>query len=145
MASIQLFGGGQRAAAASARAAADAARADVDRFSEGVRVEAANAWEQAEVALQRRATAASALDAAHESVHIVEERFQQGVVKTIDVLDATTAEREAEMRELVARSDAWLSRVRLMLAAGLAPERALAADPLSNNAPAPTTPSGADS
>ncbi len=132
MASLNLFDGGRsRAAVASARAQAEAGRADVASFSDGVRLETEHDWENARVALQRRATAAAALDAAGESVRILEQRFRAGVVKTIDVLDATTAERDARMRELVARGDAWLARVQLVLAAGLAPERALEPDPLA--------------
>ena len=56
---------------------------------------------------------------------IVEDRFRAGVVKSIDLLDAATAQREAEMRELVARADAWLTHLHLALAAGLAPETVL--------------------
>ncbi len=77
------------------------------------------------VALERRATAEAALAAAGETVRIVEERFRAGVVKTTDVLDAATARREAEMRELVARAEAWLAQLRLALAAGERPESIL--------------------
>ncbi len=86
---------------------------------------AKQAYESAAVALERRATAASALDAAAEAVRIIEERFRAGVVKTTDLLDAATARREAEMRELVARAEAWLAQLRLALAAGEAPESIL--------------------
>lgn len=128
MASIDLFDGGKkRAAVAAARADAAAGRADVERFAAGVRLEAQQAWEAASVALERRATAAAALDAAAESVRIVEERFRAGVVKSLDLLDAATARREAEMRELVARAEAWLARLHLALAAGEAPETVLVA------------------
>jgi outer membrane protein TolC len=127
MASFDLFDGGKRrAAVASARAEAEAGRADVDRFAEGVRLETRQAYEAATVALERRATAASALDAAAEAVRIVEERFRAGVVKTTDLLDAATARREAEMRELVARAEAWLAQLHLALAAGESPESILA-------------------
>ncbi len=126
LASIDLFDGGRkRAAMAAARADAEAGRADVERFAEGVRLEAKQAWEVSRVANQRQATAAAALDASKEALRIVEERFRSGVVKTLDVLDATTARREAEMRELVARAEGWLAYFRLALAAGLPPEAAL--------------------
>ena len=126
MASFDLFDGGKRrAAVAAARAEAEAGRADFDRFAEGVRLETRQAYETATVALERRATAASALDAAAEAVRIVEERFRAGVVRTTDLLDAATARREAEMRELVARAEAWLAQLHLALAAGETPESIL--------------------
>jgi len=128
LASFDIFDGGRtRAAMAAARAEAEAGRADVDRFAEGVRLEAKQAYETAAVAVERRTTAAAALDAAAETVRIVEERFRAGVVKTTDLLDAATARREAEMRELVARAEAWLTQLRLALAAGERPESILAA------------------
>lgn len=130
MASWDLFDGGKkRAAVAAARAEAEAGRADVDRFAEGVRLEAKHAYENAAVALERRATAAAALEAAAEAVRIVEDRFRAGVVKTTDLLDAATARREAEMRELMARAEAWLTQLRLALAAGEAPESILVTSP----------------
>ena len=52
-------------------------------------------------------------------------RFENGVAKTLDVLDAMTARREAEARELVARAEAHLATLRLALAAGRRPETAL--------------------
>jgi len=126
VASFDLFDGGKtRAAMAAARADAEAGRADVERFVEGVRLEAKQAWEAAEVALERQQTAASALAASEEALRIVEERFRSGVVKTLDVLDASNARREADMRELVARAEAWLAHFRLALAAGRSPEAVL--------------------
>lgn len=126
VASFDLFDGGKtRAAMAAARAEAEAGRADVERFAEGVRLEAKQAWEATQVALERQTTAASALAASEEALRIVEERFRSGVVKTIDVVDATTARREADMRELVARAEAWLAHFRLSLAAGRTPETVL--------------------
>ena len=126
LASFDLFDGGKRRAAiAAAKAEAEAGRADVDRFADGVRLETRQAYEAAAVALERRATAAAALDAASEAVRIVEQRFRAGVVKSTDVLDAATARREAEMRELVARAEAWLAQLHLALAAGEPPESVL--------------------
>ncbi len=128
LASFDLFDGGRkRAAVAVAQADADAGRADVARFAEGVQLQARQAYEAAAVALERRATAAAALSASAEGLRIVEERFRAGVVKTTDLLDAANARREAEMRELVARSDAWLTHLHLALAAGERPESILSA------------------
>ena len=126
LATFDIYDGGRRRAAmAAACADAEAARADVERFTAGVELEARQAYEAAAVALERRHTAATALAAADETVRIVEDRFRSGVVKSIDLLDAATAQREAEMRELVARADAWLTHLHLALAAGLQPETVL--------------------
>jgi outer membrane protein TolC len=127
-ASIDLFDGGRRGAqAAAARAEAEAAKRDVESFAEGVALEIRQAWEAATVGLSRQRTAAQALAAAAEAERIVAERFGAGVVKTLDVLDAATARREAETRELVARADARAAQLRLALAAGERPESMLAA------------------
>ena len=98
-------------------------------MGEGVQLATRQAYEAASVSLERRATADSALAAAGEALRIVQERFRAGVVKTTDVLDAATARREAEMRELVARADAWLAHLRLELTAGERPEAILSALP----------------
>jgi outer membrane protein TolC len=130
VASLDLFAGGShRAAAAAAEADAAAATADVARFAEGVRLEIRQAYEEAASARARHSTAGAAVEAATENERIVEARFRQGVVRTIDLLDATTARREAETRELVARTDAHLAALRLALAAGRAPESALSQSP----------------
>lgn len=126
--SIDLFAGGRhKAAVAAARADAEAAGHDVRQFAEGIRLEVREAWVEARSAQRRHATTAAALDAAREAERITGERFRAGVVKTIDLLDAVTARREAETRELVARADANLAALRLATAAGIAPEAALPA------------------
>jgi outer membrane protein TolC len=133
---FDLFDGGRRGArVAAARAEADAARRDVESFSEGVALEIRQSWEGARVALDRRATAVRALAAAAEAERIVAERFRSGVVKTLDVLDAATARRDAETRELVARVGAHAALLRLALAAGRPPESALTATTSPGDAP----------
>ncbi|HVS13079.1 MAG TPA: TolC family protein [Thermoanaerobaculia bacterium] len=126
-ASIDLFAGGRHAAAAAAaRAQAVAARTDLESFEEGVRLEVRQAWIETASALDRFSTAGSALGAAREMERVVEERFRQGVVKTLDLVDAATARREAATRELSARAEAWLAWLRLAERAGRLPESALA-------------------
>jgi outer membrane protein len=135
-ASFDLFDGGRRSAqAAAARAEAEAARRDVESFAEGIALQVRQAWESAQVGVDRQRTAARALDAAAEAERILEDRFRAGVVKTLDVLDAATARREAETRELVARADAHAARLRLALAAGERPESALTSSNLSGDLP----------
>ncbi len=126
VASLNLFAGGSdRAAVAAARWEAQAGREDVERFREGIKLQVKQAFEEARSASLRQATAARALAAAREAERITEERFRAGIVKMIDLLDASTARREAETRELVARTEAVAARLRLAVAAGRAPESAL--------------------
>ncbi|MFN7940999.1 MAG: TolC family protein [Thermoanaerobaculia bacterium] len=125
-ATIALFDGGRRAAAvAEARAELEAGRADVDRLARGVRLAVRDAWERATVAASRRDTARHALESAAEAERIVGERFRSGVARSLDVLDAATARREAETRALTAAAEAQLAVLELAVAAGRAPESVL--------------------
>ncbi len=125
-ASVSLFAGGSdRAAMRAAEWDVKAGSADVARFRAGVMLEARQAWESATTARAREVTAARAVAAATEAERIVSERFTTGVVKMLDVIDAATARREAETRELVARAEANAAALRLALVAGRRPEAAL--------------------
>ncbi len=127
VASWAFFDGGQRrAAVAAAQAEAQAAKLELEHAQEGARLEQQSALEQARSGLERNRTARKALVAAAETVRILEERFGAGVVKTLDLLDAVTARREAETRELASRAEADLALLELSVAAGLSPESALA-------------------
>jgi outer membrane protein TolC len=119
------LGGSTASAVAAARHQAEAGRQDVERFTEGARLEIRQAFEEATTARARHVTAVRALDAAREAERITDERFASGVVKTIDVLDAATASREADTRELVARAEAQLALLRLAAKSGRAPESVL--------------------
>jgi outer membrane protein TolC len=126
VAGIDLFGGGShRAAEAAARAETDAVRSEVEQFRDGVRLAIEGAYVQATGARERHATALAAQAAAREVERIAGERFAQGVVGMVDLLDAATARREAESRELVARAEAHLAGFALALQAGRRPESAL--------------------
>ena len=126
VATWNLFAGGSdRAAALAAREEARASREDVARFEEGVALEVRQSYEEAATARARHATAEKALESAREAERITQERFAAGVVKTLDLLDATNARREAETRELVARADADTAALKLALAAGRRPESVL--------------------
>jgi outer membrane protein TolC len=124
--SIELWRGGtHRSEAQAAEAEVAAGEQEVAQYVDAIALQVRNAFVQATSALDRHTTAVEAREAAVETERITEERFAQGVVKTIDVLDASTALREAEMRELVARADAHLARFRLAVASGRRPEDAL--------------------
>ena len=118
-------GGADRAAVIAAREDARAGREDVARLADGVRLEVRKAFEEAKTAETRHGTAKKALEAAREGERITNDRFRAGVVKTLDLLDVTTARREAETRELVARADAHTAALRLAVKAGRRPESAL--------------------
>ncbi len=118
-------GGSDRAAAIAAREEARAGREDVARFAEGVRLEVRRAFEEARTACARSETARKALSAARENERITDERFRSGVVKMLDLLDATSARREAETRELVSRADAHAAALRLAVKSGRRPESVL--------------------
>jgi outer membrane protein TolC len=128
VASIDLFSGNRhRAARAAARAEAEAASYEVELFTQGIRLEVRGAYEKAITARERHETAISSQEAAREVERITEERFSKGVVKMIDLVDATNSRQEAETRELVSRADAHLASLRLAVSAGRAPESALGA------------------
>lgn len=117
---LNIFSGGSdRARFAKARHNARAYREDVDRFQEGVKLQVQQAYGDHEAALLRHEAASASLEAASENLRVVEDRFREGVAKMIDLLDAETALRESEVRELVARYDSYLAAWRLRHAAGL--------------------------
>lgn len=128
MLSVNLFSGNRhRAAKAAAQADYEAGEQQIAQFTEGIRLEVRAAYETAITAQKRFDTAAAAQQAALEAERITEERFKQGVVKMIDLLDATTARQEAETRELVARADAHLATLALAVKSGHQPEAMLTA------------------
>jgi outer membrane protein TolC len=83
-----------------------------------VRLEVQRAWQDLHTAGIRYTTAKSTLKAATEAVRVREGRFMQGLDKMIDLLDAETGLREAEMREMVARYDVVLDTNRLRFVSG---------------------------
>jgi outer membrane protein len=119
VAKIDLWGGGSDASArAAARHQTASFEADVHRFEEGVRLGVQQAWQDMATARIRHATATSTVAAAREALRVRESRFTQGLDKMIDLLDAETALRESEMRELVARYDVALGSYRLRFVSG---------------------------
>ena len=71
-----------------------------------------------DTARARLFTAANSLESAREALRIRQHPFKQGLDKMIDLLDAETALREAQLRELVARYDVSLSTYSLLFASG---------------------------
>jgi len=120
VAKIDLLGGGSDTAArAAARHETASFEADIHRFEEGVRLEVQQAWLDLTAARTRHTTARKSLAAAKEALRVRESRFKQGLDKMSDLLDAETALREAEMRELVARYDIALDTHHLQYVSGV--------------------------
>jgi outer membrane protein len=126
MLSIPLFSGNRhRAAKTAAESDYLAGQQQIAQFTEGVRLEVRDAYERAITARERFLTAQTAQQAAVEVERITAERFKQGVVKMIELVDATTALQEAQTRELVARAQAHLASLALAAKAGRRPEEIL--------------------
>jgi outer membrane protein TolC len=116
---LSLFQGGADAARReAARHQTASGEADIRRFEEGVKLEVQQAWHDLKTARARMATAEGSLEAATEALRVTEHRFKQGLDKMIDLLDAETALREAQLRELVARYDMSLGTYRLLYLTG---------------------------
>lgn len=88
---------------------------------QSVEMEVRQAWLQASEAEARLGVATGAAGQAERALSIVEDRFEQGVVRVADVLDAETALDDARVRELNARFDLQRARRSLAFAAGLPP------------------------
>jgi outer membrane protein TolC len=88
---------------------------------QSVELEVRQAWLQADEARARHQVALGAASQAERALSIVEDRFEQGVVRVADVLDAETALDDARVRELNARFDLQRARRSLAFAAGLPP------------------------
>jgi len=126
MLSVDLFSGNRhRAAKAAAEADFLAGQQQIAQFTEGIRLEVRDAYERTVTARERFLTAQAAQQAAIEAERITEERFKQGVVKMIELVDATTALQEAQARELVSRAEAHLTSLILAAKAGRRPEEML--------------------
>jgi outer membrane protein TolC len=100
------------------REEARAHASDVSRFAEGVALEVRQSFGDLEAAQLRFDAATAALASGRENLRVMDERYREGVAKMTDLLDAQTALRELEVRELNARYDRYLSLYRLRLAAG---------------------------
>lgn len=123
VASIDIFSGNRhRAAKAAAEADLEAGRLQLEQFEDGIRLGVKEAYETATSSRQRYDTAMAAQQAAAEAERITEERFKKGVVKMIDLLDASTARQEAETRQLVAAAEAYLATLELAVRSGRQPE-----------------------
>jgi outer membrane protein len=106
MARWSLFNGGQSwARLARSRHEAAAAHEAWRSHHAQVELEARQAYQAVAEARARRSVASNAVGAAERALAILEDRFNQGVEKVTDLLDAETMLNEARLRDLQARFD----------------------------------------
>lgn len=101
-----------------ARAAVEEVRARRSDLIAGIEVEARQAFYETRSAMERIGVAESAVALAEENRRIVSDRYQNGLLTIVELLDAETALQEACTNRNQALYDYRVSRVRLELAAG---------------------------
>jgi outer membrane protein len=111
-------GGRTRAATAQARAQADALRQDAIEMERRVRVEVTSRALDVSTALAARDVARRATEAATENLRVVQDRYQEGVVSSSDLLDAENVLLRAHLEETQATSQLHLARAALDRAVG---------------------------
>ena len=84
----------------------------------GIRVETRQACLEAGSAWRRIAVAAAAVEQAEENLAIVSQRYRNGLLTVVHLLDAETALEQTRLQRLRAVHDYRTARVRLLLAAG---------------------------
>lgn len=118
-AKLNLFhGGADRNAWKKAALDARAGAQEVRRFEEGVELEVRTAIAELSYAQLRHEAAQTALDSGRENLRVIETRYAQGVAQMTDLLDAQTALRELEVRELTARYDKQLASYNIRFVTG---------------------------
>jgi outer membrane protein TolC len=95
------------------------ARHSYDSMSDGVEFEVRRAYYSLEEAGLRIAAASGSVDEGEESLRIIRRRFEAGLARSIDVLDAETALTRARTNRANALYDYNVSLVKLRLAAGI--------------------------
>jgi TolC family type I secretion outer membrane protein len=117
--SLNLYSG-QRISAQAAAAKAMAAKTASMRngFVLGVRVQVQRAFYQAQSAWQRIQVAQDAVDQADEGLRIVANRYENGLLTIVTLLDAQVALQQANTQHFKAMHDYKVARIDLALASG---------------------------
>jgi outer membrane protein TolC len=89
----------------------------------GVRVETQKAFYQSQSAWQRIKVARSAVSQAEEGLRIVANRYQNGLLTIVDLLDAQVALQQAQTGHFRALHDYKTARIDLALATGTMNEK----------------------
>jgi outer membrane protein len=106
-----------------ARAAVEEVRASRSDLISGIEVETRQAYYETVTADERTGVAESAVSLADENRKIVSDRYQNGLLTIVELLDAETALQEARTNRYQALYDYRVSTVRLQLAAGVNSEQ----------------------
>jgi len=116
---MNLFSG-QRISARAAEAKAMAARVRAMRDAQAlnVRVDTQRAYYQAQSAWQSIEVARTAVDQAEEGLRIIANRYQNGLLALVSLLDAQVALQQAQTRHFKALHDYKVARIALALASG---------------------------
>ena len=116
---LPLFdGGSKKAQRLEAEAKSREARAELERLRDAVELEVRQAFLDQEAARKRVDIANKSRALAGRSLEIVEDRYRNGLVPLVDLLDAQAALTGSRLRVLEAERDALLARVALALATG---------------------------
>lgn len=122
MARWDVWNWGQTGARVSGARAQHVAAQQAQRgHDQQVEFEVRQAWQQIEEARARQAVASGAVAQAEKALSILESRFEQGVAKVTDLLDAETMLDDARVRELNAGFDLRRAARTLDFAVGLPP------------------------
>jgi outer membrane protein TolC len=119
VARLNLYrGGGVRAGVLAATAVLKRTRELENATRLRISMKTRQAYSEAQSAWERIAVAQSALKQAEEGLRIVENRYRNGLLPLVALLDAEMARREARMNHFKALHDYRVARVDLMAAAG---------------------------
>lgn len=119
MVSLNLFSGGRLSAkTVQARAALNELRARQEDFKQGILVQTCQAFLQAQSARKRIRVAEQAVTQAQETVRIVANRYHNGLLTIVTLLDAELALQQARTHHFKALHDYKVAEIQLALAAG---------------------------
>ena len=88
-------------------------------LEQGIRVETREAYLSAQSAWQRIQVAQTAVDQAEEGLRIVMNRYQNGLLTIVGVLDAEVADQQARTLHFKALHDYKVARINLAKASGI--------------------------
>lgn len=116
--SLSIFEPGREGALAEAHAGKRAASAGLKALENQITVEIIRAWEGLQAARQRLEVAERSLSQARETVRIVRDRYEEGLVTITEQLRAQTAVTRAELNHLASIHDTTIGYARLLWATG---------------------------
>ena len=116
--SLAILEPGRAGALGEAKAATRAADAEVAALENELTVEIVSAWETLQAARQRLDVSSRSLSQARETVRIIRDRYEEGLVTITEQLRAQTAVTRAELMHLAAIHDTTIGYARLLWATG---------------------------